>query len=189
MFRATLSGMRASVSSTVVTVVITLVTLGGLGLPLDACSTPAAVADASAESGSAADATVADAAVDVAPSVDSSVPDASPSPDGATVDAGPDGGFVCGALGGTYPDAVKPCTSASDCAMIARGCYCGSQPVIGIAKAHLAAAEACEAAARSSCALGCPNAPGRVADDGRNDLEGGTIAVACDLGKCHTLLP
>lgn len=169
------SGMRGALSFTVLTVVT-------LGLSLDACSTPAAVADASG------DAAVADVAADIAPGVDASVPDASP-PDSATVDAGVDGGFVCGALGGTYAGGVKACASAGDCAMIARGCYCGAQPVIGISKAHLAAAEACEAAARRSCALGCPNAPGRVAEDGRNDLEGGTLAVACELGECHTLLP
>jgi hypothetical protein len=98
-----------------------------------------------------------------------------------------DGGFSCAQLGGTY-DGVKACTTASDCTTVARGCYCGAQPVIGISKSASAAASACEAMAGSQCALGCPNSPGHVAEDGANDTNGGAIEVLCDAKRCHTVL-
>lgn len=114
--------------------------------------------------------------------IDSSFGDA-PTSDGAGVDAG----FACGQLGGTY-DSVKTCNTASDCTTIAKGCYCGAQPVIGIAKTSAAAAQACEANAGSHCGLGCANFPGRVAEDGNNDADGGAIEVLCDANRCHTVL-
>jgi len=42
--------------------------------------------------------------------------------------------------------------------------------------------------AGSQCALGCPNAPGRVSEDGKNDIDGGAIIVLCDANRCHTVL-
>jgi hypothetical protein len=108
--------------------------------------------------------------------------------DGATVDGSTaDSGFVCGNLGGSY-DGQKACTTVADCTTVARGCHCGAQPVIGIAKSFAAAAQSCETKAASQCALGCPNLPGHVAEDGANDVDGGTITVLCDTGKCHTVL-
>ena len=113
---------------------------------------------------------------------DSSFADAARS-DGASADAG----FACGQLGGTYTN-VKACNTASDCTTIAKGCYCGAQPVIGISKSAAAAATACEMKASSQCALGCANSPGRVAEDGANDVDGGTIQVLCDANRCHSVL-
>ncbi len=150
-----------------------------------ACSPLPAVSLDRDEDGGALDAAKGDADV----VADSAVTDGGPPSDGAAADTGSDAGLVCGPLGGTYTDAHKTCATASDCGMIGRGCYCGSQPILGISKAFLAAADACELKVAKSCALGCPNAPGRVAEDGRNDIDGGTIKVLCDLGKCHTVLP
>ncbi len=99
-----------------------------------------------------------------------------------------DAGFACGLLGGVYDRAAKSCGTVADCAMVARGCYCGSQPVVGVARIFAAAAQACEAKAASSCALGCPNFPGQVAEDGASNLDGGTIQVLCDVGQCRTVL-
>jgi hypothetical protein len=90
-----------------------------------------------------------------------------------------------GASCGTYS---KKCTTVSDCTTVALGCFCGAQPVIGIAKSVAATASACEQTARAGCALGCPNAPGRTAEDNQNDIDGGTIKVLCDNAECHTVL-
>ena len=106
-----------------------------------------------------------------------------PSTDGASGEAG----LSCGQLGGTYENA-KACKTASDCTTIARQCYCGAQPIIGISKTAAPAATACEMMAGSQCALGCANFPGRVAEDGSNDVDGGTIEVLCDANRCHTVL-
>jgi hypothetical protein len=38
------------------------------------------------------------------------------------------------------------------------------------------------------CGLGCANFPGRVAEDGMNDADGGAIEVLCDANRCHTVL-
>jgi len=121
------------------------------------------------------------------------------SPEGAPRDGGAidsaftdgssgEGGIACGPLGGGTYDNAKSCKTVSDCTTVARGCYCGGQPILGIAKTSAAVAEACEATAGSQCGLGCANFPGHVAEDGANDVDGGTIQVLCDLGKCHTVL-
>ena len=117
---------------------------------------------------------------------------ASPPPDGSTpadgassVDAG---AFTCAITGGTYTDATKTCTAVADCGMVARGCYCGSQPVVGVNKAYLAAAQACETKAGMACPLGCVSGPGQVAEDGKLPGDGGVIVVKCALGKCLTVV-
>lgn len=127
---------------------------------------------------------VSDASADGASSDGASTDGAST--DGASVDAGGDGSDTqCTLLGGTYD---KTCGTAADCTTVARGCYCGAQPVIGIAKSAAAAAQACEAKAGRDCALGCANFPGQVAEDGQNNVDGGTIDVACDGNQCKTFL-
>ncbi len=169
------------------TFVVSFLALAAIGIFV-ACSPSSVVADASADGAADGPGPIVDASLpDTTPAPDASVADGSA--DASASDARSDAGLVCGALGGTYTDALKLCTDESDCAMVARGCYCGAQPVLGISKSSLAAAEACEAAARKTCALGCPNAPGRVSEDGKSDLEGGTISVRCELGKCRTVLP
>ena len=102
--------------------------------------------------------------------------------DASTNDASAGDGGACP----TYDKASKACTVASDCATVARGCYCGQQPVIGVAQSIAARASACEQEVANTCALGCPNAPGRVAEDGKDDQDGGTIAVDCKAGACTT---
>jgi hypothetical protein len=109
---------------------------------------------------------------------DSSSTDAS-SGDGSTWD---------GSSGCNYVDGMKRCNTVADCTLIAHACYCGAQPVIGIAKASESSAQVCESQARSHCALGCASFPGQVAEDGANNEDGGTITVLCDSGKCHTVL-
>lgn len=108
------------------------------------------------------------------------------------VDAGAGGGGGDGGDGGptcpTYTDADKACVSVADCATVALGCYCGSQPVVGVSKTLSDLANACEADAASQCELGCVSGPGQVAEDGNNNADGGTITVKCDTGKCHTVV-
>jgi hypothetical protein len=70
----------------------------------------------------------------------------------------------------------------------ARGCYCGQQPVIGVAKSAGAAAAACEKQAGENCGLGCANFPGQVAEDGKSPDDGGTLEVACTANKCVTVV-
>jgi hypothetical protein len=135
------------------------------------------------------DAATTDAATsDGAATSDAATSDAATSDGAATGDgAATDSGFVCGAAGGTY-DGQKACVTVADCTTVARGCHCGSQPVLGIAKSAAVAAEACEAQVAGACPLHCPVMPGHVAEDGVSDRDGGTITVLCDLGKCHTVL-
>lgn len=108
--------------------------------------------------------------------------------DGATNDAGGDADATpgdCKLLGGTYD---KTCVSPSDCTTVARGCYCGQQPVIGVAKSASVAANACETKAGSECGLGCANFPGQVAEDGKSPDDGGTLSVECTANKCTTVV-
>ena len=115
--------------------------------------------------------------------------DGAPNDGASSSDGAPSGdaGLACGQLGGSY-ESAKACATVSDCTTVARGCYCGAQPVIGIAKSSSSLAQACESKAASQCGLGCANFPGEVAEDGANNVDGGTITVLCDLGKCHTVL-
>ena len=119
------------------------------------------------------------------PGSDAAPSDAPSASDAAPTDGG--GGLTCGQLGGDYANA-KACATVADCTTIAKGCYCGAQPIIGIAKTEASAAAACEMKAGSQCALGCANFPGHTAEDGNNDADGGTIDVLCDNNRCHTVL-
>ncbi len=101
--------------------------------------------------------------------------------DSALADSG-NGGNACPGKGG-YD---KTCTTLADCDTVSLGCYCGAQPVIGVAKTARQAAQACEEQAAAQCALGCPNFPGQVTEDGTN-LDGGAAQALCDNGKCHTV--
>jgi hypothetical protein len=135
---------------------------------------------ASAPAGTSADAS-ADGARDDASPNDAAVADADAS-DGSTAADG----SACVLMGGIYD---KTCATAADCLMVARGCYCGAQPIIGVAKSAQMAAQACESEAQTKCALGCANAPGHVGEDGQNDEgTGRNLEVLCDAGKCHTAL-
>jgi hypothetical protein len=84
------------------------------------------------------------------------------------------------------------CVHDDDCATVDVGCYCGAQPVDGVAKAFAAASAACEAKSASSCARGCVSFPGQVAQDGRSSSQG-TIMVHCvpsaSGSVCKTFVP
>jgi len=112
--------------------------------------------------------------------------------------------MACTHAGGTSSDAVSSyrcgtppadfavCTSDADCTTVARGCYCGAQPVDGVATKYAAQAQACEQMAAQQCALGCANAPGQTAQDGITTTSG-TIAVHCvpqgQVSLCQTYVP
>ncbi len=93
------------------------------------------------------------------------------------------------------PIDTSACSVDGDCASVARGCYCGRQPVFGVSRTYLAAVARCEEEARMHCALGCPVMQGQMAQDGRSVTDGGTIAVRCErsdassVGSCRTYVP
>lgn len=92
------------------------------------------------------------------------------------------------------PLAITACARDEDCAQVRRGCYCGRQPVTGVAERFRIDADRCEREAERSCALGCPVQSGLVADDGRDIDDGGTIANRCERGDggagvCRTYVP
>jgi hypothetical protein len=105
----------------------------------------------------------------------------------------PDGGAPIDA---SCPLPVSPdpaaCVRDSDCAIVLGGCYCGRQPAVGVSKTFSAAATTCEAKAAATCARGCANFPGQVAQDGRSS-EDGTISVHCVSSSagshCMTYVP
>jgi hypothetical protein len=101
--------------------------------------------------------------------------------DGGTV---VDGGAACP----QYTAADKACMTPADCTTVAKGCYCGSQPVIGISKSIGAVANECERTNAMNCALGCAISSGQHAEDGNTTDDGGTIAVLCDNMQCHTVV-
>ena len=89
---------------------------------------------------------------------------------------------------------LTACSIDADCATVALGCYCGAQPVNGVASKYAATARDCEDAAASTCALGCANEPGQVAQDGHRTDLGATVAVRCDhstagAGTCLSYVP
>ena len=135
--------------------------------------------------GGLGDASPDGAAVDAAKEAASTDGSADASDGGDGGDGGDSGeGVVCQLTGGTYD---RTCVVPADCGMVARGCHCGAQPVIGVSKSVLAAAQACETAAANDCALGCAMMPGQVADDGKKD-DVGTIKVVCESSMCRTIV-
>jgi len=85
------------------------------------------------------------------------------------------------------------CTVDADCTTVARGCYCGAQPVNGVARKYAATAQACEQTAAMTCTRGCANQPGMVTDDGTMVDAGTILAARCDLsgptGVCKSFVP
>ena len=71
------------------------------------------------------------------------------------------------------------------------GCFCGAEPVTGVSRLRAADAQACEAAAASTCALGCANEPGYRAQDGKHVDAVASILVHCDPANntCTTYVP
>ena len=94
---------------------------------------------------------------------------------------------VCG-------DPAPQCVIDTDCATVAIGCYCGAQPVNGVARRYARTAQSCEDTAASTCALGCASELGMAAQDGNKVDAGGTVAVRCErsggtFGTCRSYVP
>jgi hypothetical protein len=91
------------------------------------------------------------------------------------------------------PPDLAACTIDADCATVEVGCYCGPQPVNGVARKYAQTAESCEDAAASACALGCANEPAVTAQDGKKAAFGTPVAVRCSrsgaTGTCTSYLP
>ncbi len=100
--------------------------------------------------------------------------------------------------GATYPCKAPPpdlaaCTTDADCATVEVGCYCGPQPVNGVAVKYAQAAQSCEDAAASACALGCANELALKTQDDKKAALGTPVAVRCSRsgvsGTCTSYLP
>jgi len=94
---------------------------------------------------------------------------------------------------GTLPSDLTTCSIDADCATVRVGCYCGPQPVNGVAHRYASAAQTCENTAASACALGCVNGPGMVTQDGTQVDVVTKIAGRCDhsgaTGICKSYVP
>jgi hypothetical protein len=100
--------------------------------------------------------------------------------------------------GATYlckapPSDLAACAADADCATVEVGCYCGPQPVHGVAVKYAQAAQSCEDAAASACALGCLNELMLQTQDGKKAALGTAVAARCDhagvSGTCTSYLP
>ena len=92
------------------------------------------------------------------------------------------------------PVDLAACSIDADCTTVALGCYCGPQPVDGVASKYAAAARACEDTAASTCTRGCAIESRLVAQDGNKAALGATVAVRCDhsttaAGACKSYVP
>jgi hypothetical protein len=85
------------------------------------------------------------------------------------------------------------CSVDTDCTTVAIGCYCGAQPVNGVARKYSATARNCEESAAGTCALGCATQPGLVAQDGTMVAADTALGAHCDhsgtTGVCKSYLP
>ena len=95
------------------------------------------------------------------------------------------------------PPDLTACANNDDCATVDVGCYCGSQPVIGVALKYATTAAMCQQAESDACTRGCVTVPGRQAQDGMMIPDGQPASVRCDLqgamtgttGICTTYVP
>jgi hypothetical protein len=95
------------------------------------------------------------------------------------------------------PSDLAACSVDADCTTVAIGCYCGPQPVNGVASRYAITAQACEDTAASTCALGCPNELAVIAQNGKKAETSTDISVHCDhstgtgagAGICKSALP
>ncbi|MBI5516278.1 MAG: hypothetical protein HY909_21005 [Deltaproteobacteria bacterium] len=160
-----------------------------LGFLVGACALGACSGTTGTADGAVVDSAAADGAADTAVAADTASPPDTLVPGDTAVppDAARDGAPVC-----PVPGDTTSCALDGDCAMVARGCYCGQQPVEGVTRGAFAAVAACEAVAAGSCALGCANMPGQRAQDGRSADDGGVLAVRCardgGAGACQTFV-
>jgi len=91
------------------------------------------------------------------------------------------------------PTNLAACATDADCATVELGCYCGPQPVHGVAVKYAQSAQSCEDAAGSACALGCLNELALQTQDGKKAALGTPVSVRCDRsvasGTCTSYLP
>lgn len=91
------------------------------------------------------------------------------------------------------PSDLAACATDADCATVEVGCYCGPQPVNGVAVRYAHAAQSCEDTAASACALGCLNELKLQTQDGKKAALGAPVAARCDhsgvSGTCTSYLP
>ena len=91
------------------------------------------------------------------------------------------------------PVDMAACTTVDDCTAYAIGCYCGAQPINGVAREFAPDMQSCENKAASMCALGCPTEPGLRTQDGKMVSSGTMISVRCvhqgNTGTCQTYVP
>ena len=89
------------------------------------------------------------------------------------------------------PADLDGCAVDSDCTTVAIGCYCGAQPVNGVARKYSATARSCEDSAASACALGCATEPGMLTQDGGKASTGTNLAARCDRAShlCKSYVP
>ena len=91
------------------------------------------------------------------------------------------------------PADLAACTTDADCATVELGCYCGPQPVNGVAVRYAQTAQSCQDTAASACALGCLNELALQTQDGKKAALGTPVAARCDhagaTGTCTSYLP
>jgi hypothetical protein len=91
------------------------------------------------------------------------------------------------------PADLAACSADADCTTVALGCYCGTQPVNGVARRYAPTAQACEEQAASACALGCATQLKLLVQDGTQVEPGTIIAARCDhsgaTGVCKSYVP
>jgi hypothetical protein len=91
------------------------------------------------------------------------------------------------------PADLAGCGVDSDCTTVAIGCYCGAQPVNGVARKYATTAQSCETTAASSCALGCATQPKQVTQDGTLVGLDTVLGAHCDrsgaTSVCKSYIP
>lgn len=91
------------------------------------------------------------------------------------------------------PADLAGCTVDADCTTVAMGCYCGAQPVNGVARKYATTARSCEDTAASTCALGCATQPKLLAQDGSMVSPDTVLAARCDhsgaTAVCKSYVP
>lgn len=116
---------------------------------------------------------------------------ARPGPSDAAADATPSAAASISSCRQANDDSIRTCTQDSDCARLNLGCYCGSQPVVGVSKANEPRMKDCEDARRSTCSLGCAQTADFKAEDQSVTSDRSKINVICldfggSSGTCRT---
>lgn len=91
------------------------------------------------------------------------------------------------------PADLAACAVDADCTTVAIGCYCGAQPVNGVARKYAVTAGSCEETAAGTCALGCATRAQLVVQDGTMVNPGTTLGAHCDRSGaapvCKSFVP